>query len=84
MQLQQAVQLVQAKFAAESQGQTDGDAHDAYHNAFDQFPLVMEIAVSAFADLIIQQNYEARKTAAAQGDAGTNGQVGPDSLPPRN
>lgn len=85
MQLQQAVQLVQAKFAAESQGQTEGQAHDAYHEAFDNFPLVMEIAVSAFADEIIQRNYEARKVAAAKQAAEQRGDVSDnDSLPPRN
>ena len=85
MQLQQAVQLVQAKFAAESQGQTEGQAHDAYHEAFDNFPLVMEIAVSAFADEIIQRNYEARKVAAAKQAAEQRGDTNDnDSLPPRN
>ncbi|MEM6749911.1 MAG: hypothetical protein AAGA57_06025 [Planctomycetota bacterium] len=64
MQLQQAVALVQAKFAAESQEKLDDPVHDQYHGAFDRYPLVMEVAVQAFADQVIQQNYEARKKAA--------------------
>ncbi len=69
MQLQQAIQLVQAKFVAESKGETQGQAHDQYHNAFEQFPLVMEVAVTAFSDELIQRNYEARKVAAAKAAA---------------
>lgn len=80
MQLNEAVQLVQAKFMAETQGQTEGPAHDTYLDAFDKFPLLMEIAVSAFADNIIQQNYDARKAAAAKAvadqQAKTNGEGG--------
>ncbi|MEM7681900.1 MAG: hypothetical protein AAF288_08080 [Planctomycetota bacterium] len=64
MQLQQAVALVQAKFAAESQEKLDDPVHEQYHGAFDRYPLVMEVAVQAFADQVIQQNYEARKKAA--------------------
>ncbi len=70
MNLQEAVQLVQAKFAAESQDQTEGPAIDAYHDAFEKCPVLMEVATYCFADQIVQQNYEMRKKMMEQGAAG--------------
>lgn len=64
MQLQEAVQLIQAKFIAETQGKSEGPELDAYQDAFEKFPVLMEVATYAWADQIVQQNYEARKQAA--------------------
>jgi len=70
MQLQEAVQLVQAKFLAETQGKTEGPEVDAYHAAFEQWPVVMEVATYCWSDQIVQQNYEMRKKMAEQQAAG--------------
>lgn len=64
MQLNEAVQIIQQKFAAETQDKTDGPELDAYQSAFEKFPVLMEVATYAWADQIVQQNYEARKVAA--------------------
>ncbi len=77
MQLPEALQIVQNKFQSEVQGQTEGEAADKYAEAFDQFPVVMEVAAAFFADQIIQQNYEARKQAMAQQGQGGNGGTPP-------
>lgn len=61
MQLQEAVQLVQAKFVAETQGKMDGPEVTAYHDAFEKFPVMMEVATYCWSDQIVQQNYEMRK-----------------------
>lgn len=72
MQLQEAVQLVQAKFVAETQEKAEGPEIDAYHAAFEKYPVLMEVATYCWADQIVQQNYEMRKQAAAQqGEGGT-------------
>lgn len=72
MQLQEAVQLVQAKFVAETQGKTEGPEYDAYYEAIDKFPVMIEVATYCWADQIVQQNYEMRKqqAAAQAGQAG--------------
>ena len=79
MQLQEAVQLVQAKFVAETQGKTEGPEIEAYHDAFEKCPVMMEVATYCWADQIVQQNYEMRKQQMAQqqgaGDGG--GEQGP-------
>ena len=64
MQLQEAVQLVQQKFVAETQGKTDGPEMDAYTDAFEKFPVMMEVATYCWSDQIVQQNYEQRKQQA--------------------
>ena len=71
MQLNEAVQLIQKKFMAEAQGKSEGPELDEYQDAFDRFPVMMEVATYCWADQIVQQNYEARKKMAAQqgGDA---------------
>lgn len=69
MQLNEAVQLIQKKFMAESQGNSEGPELDEYQEAFDKFPVMMEVATYCWADQIVQQNYEARKKAMA-GQAG--------------
>jgi len=66
MQLQEAVQLIQAKFVAETQDKGEGPEIDAYHEAFEKYPVVMEVATYCWADQIVQQNYEMRKQQAAQ------------------
>lgn len=85
MQLQEAIMLVQAKFNAEAQGQTGGEETTKYEDAFDQWPVTMEIATQFFADQIIQQNYEARKAAAiqaAQQQAAEAGEAGGEAPKP--
>ena len=74
MQLQEAVQLIQAKFVAETQDKAEGPEIDAYHAAFEKYPVVMEVATYCWADQIVQQNYEMRKQQAAQQAAGGEGQ----------
>lgn len=69
MQIQDAIQLIQQKFMAEVQDQLEHEVHDKYAEAFDNYPLVMEVAQAAFADEIIQKNYEARKAMADQAKA---------------
>ena len=64
MQLNEAVQIVQQKFMVESQGKVDGPELDAYTDAFEKFPVMMEVATQCWSDQIIQQNYEARKQQA--------------------
>lgn len=70
MQLNEAVQLIQKKFMAEAQGKTEGPELDEYQDAFDRFPVMMEVATYCWADQIVQQNYEARKRVTQQGAAG--------------
>lgn len=70
MQLQEAVQLVQAKFVAETQDKFEGPEIDAYHEAFEKYPVLMEVATYCWSDQIVQQNYEMRKAQAAQGGEG--------------
>lgn len=74
MQLQEAVQLIQAKFVAETQDKAEGPEIDAYHAAFEKYPVVMEVATYCWADQIVQQNYEMRKQQAAQQAADGEGQ----------
>ena len=69
MQLQEAVQIIQAKFVAETQEKSEGPEIDAYHDAFEKYPVVMEVATQFVGDQIIQQHYEARKAAVAQAQA---------------
>ena len=76
MQLQEAVQLVQAKFVAETQAKMEGPEIDAYHDAFEKFPVLMEVATYCWADQIVQQNYEMRKKMADQ-QAGGGGEGPP-------
>ena len=69
MQLQDAINLVQAKFQAESKDETDSEAVEKYHEAFDQSPVMMEIATQIFGVQIIQQN-AMRQMAAQQAQGG--------------
>lgn len=73
MQLQEAVQLIQAKFVAETQDKSEGPEIDAYHAAFEKYPVVMEVATYCWSDQIVQQNYEMRKQQAAAGGEGPQG-----------
>jgi len=66
MQLQEAIQIVQAKFMAEAQGKTDGDEADRYQDAFADFPVMMETATQIFAAQIIAQNLEQAQRQAQQ------------------
>lgn len=76
MQLQEAVQLIQAKFVAETQDKSEGPEVDAYHAAFEKYPVIMEVATYCWSDQIVQQNYEMRKQQAAQ-----QGQAGGEAPP---
>ena len=76
MQLQEAVQLVQAKFVAETQGKSEGPEIDAYHEAFEKYPVMMEVATYCWSDQIVQQNYEMRKQQQAGGTPGAPGTPG--------
>ncbi|MEM1208397.1 MAG: hypothetical protein AAF586_09030 [Planctomycetota bacterium] len=73
MQLQQAIQLVQQKFAAETQGQTEGPAVEAYHDAFEKFPVLMEIATQVLGVQIIQQNIVRQVQQKQQAEGGKDG-----------
>ncbi len=59
MVIQEAINLVQAKFMAESKGETEGEVADKYAEAFSNFPVVMEVATYIFAQGLITQNYQA-------------------------
>lgn len=59
MHIQEAINLVQSKFMAESQGQTSGEAADKYQDAFSDYPVMMEVATYIFAQGLITQNYQA-------------------------
>ena len=59
MQIQEAINLVQAKFMAESKGETEGESADKYSEAFASFPVMMEVATYIFAQGLITQNYQA-------------------------
>jgi hypothetical protein len=69
MHIQEAINLVQAKFMAESKGETAGEAADKYQDAFSEFPVLMEVATYIFAQGLITQNYHAalRKAQEEQG-----------------
>lgn len=74
MHIQEAINLVQAKFVAESQGQTDGEAAEKYQQAFSDFPVLMEVATYIFAQGLITQNYQAAlRRAQEQGGKGGQG-----------
>jgi hypothetical protein len=70
MQLQEAIQIVQAKFMAEAQGNSEGDEADRYQDAFADFPVMMETATQIFAAQIIAQNLDqAQRQAQSQQQA---------------
>lgn len=74
MHIQEAINLVQAKFMAESKGEMQGEAAEKYADAFEQFPVMMEVATYIFAQGLITQNYQAaiqraQKEQAARGGA---------------
>ena len=79
MELQHAINLVREKFTAESQDQTDGDVVDRYADAFEQYPVLMEVATHIWAQQLIQQNI-ARQLAQRQQQEGgqTPGQGTPN------
>lgn len=74
MQVQEAINLVQAKFVAESKGETDGEVAERYQSAFADFPVVMEVATIIIAQGLITQNYQAamRKAQEQQDQHGGN------------
>jgi hypothetical protein len=72
MQLNDAVNLVKDKFMAEARGETDGPAAEKYHDAFEQFPVMMEVATQVFGVQIIQQNI-AQQMQRQQGGGGEAG-----------
>jgi len=67
MNLQDAIQLVGQKFNEEQQDVINGELAEKYADSFEKYPVVMEVATQFVGDQIIQQHYEARKAAAAQG-----------------
>lgn len=74
MHIQDAINLVQQKFMAESKGETTGEAADKYSDAFSDYPVLMEVATYIFAQGLITQNYQAamrkaQEDAARQGGA---------------
>ena len=73
MQLQQAIHLVQQKFAAETQDKTEGPEVDAYHEAFEKYPAMMEIATQVSGVQIIQQNIVRQVQAKQQAEGGEGG-----------
>ena len=73
MQLQEAINMVQAKLKAETEGTTQSDAADRYHDAYEQFPVMMEIATHIVAQGIITQNYHAAMAKAQQEGGGQPG-----------
>lgn len=81
MQVQEAINLVQAKFMAESKGETEGEAADRYHAAFEEYPVMMEVATIILAQGLITQNYQAAMQRAQQQQQGgapaPGGQAGP-------
>jgi hypothetical protein len=74
MQLQEAIQIVQAKFMAEAQSKPDGPEADRYQDAFGDYPAMMEVATQIFAAQIIAQNIEQAQRAAQQQQAQQNSQ----------
>lgn len=72
MQVQEAINLVQAKLAAEAKGETEGDVADRYQSAFADYPVMMEVATIIIAQGLITQNYQAalRKAQAEQAKQG--------------
>lgn len=66
MQLNDAVQLVQAKFNAEGQGRADGPELKAWQDAHTQFPVMMDVATQIWADQIIRMNEQAARQYAMQ------------------
>ncbi|MEM9415458.1 MAG: hypothetical protein AAGA29_08285 [Planctomycetota bacterium] len=77
MQLQQAVEIIKQKFIAETQDKLDGPEFDAYSEAFEKFPVMMEVATYCWADQIVQQNYEARRQQALKQAQEQGGDVTP-------
>lgn len=74
MQVNDALNLVREKFAAEAQGTTDGAVADKYQDAFSDFPVTMEVATHIFAVQLIQHNMaqqmQAQQQAAKQQEQG--------------
>ncbi|WP_428388591.1 hypothetical protein [Mucisphaera sp.] len=66
MQLQEALNLVQQKFQAESKGETSGEAADKYQAAFADYPVMMEVATHIFGSQIILQNAQQQAARAQQ------------------
>jgi len=82
MQLQEAIQLVQQKFQAETQDQTEGQAVDAYHDAFEKYPVLMEIATQVLGVQIIQQNIVRQVQAKQQAEGGEGSTEGVQGVGP--
>lgn len=82
MHIQEAINLVQAKFMAESKGETTGEVADKYQDAFSDYPVLMEVATYIFAQGLITQNYQAAVRKAQEEQAKKGGQGGPGGTPP--
>lgn len=81
MHIQEAINLVQAKFMAESKGEAEGEAADKYSDAFAQYPVLMEVATYIFAQGLITQNYQAAIQRAQQQNKGGQGGGGAPPAP---
>ncbi len=72
MQINDALNLIREKFAAESKGLSTGEAAEKYQDAFGDYPVTMEVATHILAVQLIQQNMaqqmQAQQQAAGQGD----------------
>lgn len=66
MQVNDALNLVREKFAAEAQGTTDGAVADKYQDAFSDYPVTMEVATHIFAVQLIQHNMAQQMQAQQQ------------------
>ena len=76
MVIQEAINLVQAKFMAESKGEIEGEAADKYAEAFSNFPVMMETATYIFAQGLITQNYQAALQRAQREQQQKGGEAG--------
>jgi len=56
MQINDALNLVRAKFTSESGGDAPDDAAQRYQDAFSEFPVTMEVATHILAVQLIQHN----------------------------
>ncbi len=77
MTLPEAIQLVNQKLQDEQKGEAGGETADRYATAFEDYPVVMEIATQFVADAFIQSQYEARKQQAAAAQASGDGGTAP-------
>jgi len=81
MQVNDALNLVREKFTAEAQGLTEGEVANKYQDAFEQYPVTMEVATHIFAVQLIQHNMAQQMQ--AQQAAGQEGGEAPQVEAPQ-